>query len=237
MKKLAITENDLLEERKTAELREQFIAILGHDLRNPLSAVWSSAELLQDMKLDKDSLRLVSIIQNSSYRMKGLIENILDFARGRLGGGISLNRESNAELQKTLDQVVSELRLIWPNKIVETNYHLTEPVNCDSKRIAQLFSNLLGNALKFGKPGTPVKVSATSDNREFVLSVANAGNKIPDAFTDRLFKPFSRVEHAPNQQGLGLGLYIASEIALAHNGKVDVVSTNEETQFTLRLPV
>ncbi|MEO5562540.1 MAG: GAF domain-containing sensor histidine kinase, partial [Chitinophagaceae bacterium] len=236
IEKLDTTEKYLLEERKTAELREQFIAILGHDLRNPLGAVWNSAQLLQRMKLDDNSLHLVNIIQNSSYRMTGLIENILDFARGRLGGGIIVNRQTHASLETTLVQIVSELRLIWPDRVIETYFRLTEPVDCDNKRIAQLFSNLLGNALKFGKPKTAVKIEASSEKGEFILSVCNAGNKIPDEFRARLFQPFSRVENQPNQQGLGLGLFISSEIAKAHKGILEVVSNDEETRFTLRFP-
>jgi len=110
------------------------------------------------------------------------------------------------------------------------------PVICDGRRVAQLFSNLLGNALTYGKADAPVRIAAVSGNGEFKLSVANTGDKIPDAVLERLFQPFYRGEAAPNHQGLGLGLYIAFEIAEAHGGSLGVTSTDEETIFNLIIP-
>jgi signal transduction histidine kinase len=233
---LAMSEHKLLEERRTSELREQFIAILGHDLRNPAGAILNSAQLLMRMPLDERGKRVAGIIMDSSYRIKGLIENIMDFASGRLGGGIALNYYDHEPLDKILDQVITELQMLWPERSIDTEFLLNEPVDCDGKRIAQLFSNLLSNALTHGRADIPVKVRATSDNGEFSLSVSNAGKKIPDAAMERLFQPFSRGEVKPGKQGLGLGLYIASEIAVAHGGKLDVTSTNDETIFTLWMP-
>jgi signal transduction histidine kinase len=233
---LAMSENRLLEERRTSELREQFIAILGHDLRNPAGAILNSAQLLMRMPLDERAKRVAGIIMDSSYRIKGLIENIMDFASGRLGGGIALNYYDHEPLDKILDQVITELQMLWPDRSIGTEFLLNEPVDCDGKRIAQLFSNLLSNALTHGRADTPVKVSAISDNGEFRLSVSNAGKKIPDAAMERLFQPFSRGEVKPGKQGLGLGLYISSEIAAAHGGKLEVTSTNDETTFTLLMP-
>jgi signal transduction histidine kinase len=236
IEQLASAETKLLEERHTAELREQFIAILGHDLRNPAGAILNSAQLLMRMKLDDRATRVANIIQDSSYRIKGLIENIMDFASGRLGGGIVLNLDSHEALEKTLKQVITELQIIWPESIIETEFELDEPVTCDNKRMAQLFSNLLSNALAHGKADTAIKVQAVSGGGEFRLSVANAGKKIPTAAMERLFQPFSRGEVKPGKQGLGLGLYIASEIATAHRGNLAVISTSEETVFTLLMP-
>lgn len=234
---LASVETKLSEERATAELREQFIAILGHDLRNPVGAILNSAQLLLKVAPDDRTVRIANIVQDASYRMKGLIENMLDFARGRLGEGIILNRNENEPLEAILTQVVTELRAIWPDKIIETQFDLNEPVNCDGKRIAQLFSNLLSNALIHGKKNTPVKVTAQSGGGEFKLSVINAGNKIPDAAMARLFHPFQRGEVKAGQDGLGLGLFIASEITAAHGGTLSASSTPEETCFTLQMPV
>jgi signal transduction histidine kinase len=237
IEQLALSESKLEEERKTAELREQFIAILGHDLRNPVGAVANVAQLLLRMPLDERMTRLAHIIQDSSFRMKALIENILDFARGRLGDGITLNCNADEPLEKTLRHVITELNVIWPDKLIETQFILNQAVNCDGNRMAQLFSNLLSNAITHGKKDTPVNVQVITSSNELLLSVANYGKKIPDAVVDRLFHPFSRGEVKPGQQGLGLGLYIASEIARAHGGTLGVVSTNEETTFTLRMPV
>jgi signal transduction histidine kinase len=237
IEQLAISESKFLEERKTAELREQFIAILGHDLRNPVSAVSNVAQLMLRMPLNERMTRLANIIQDSSYRMKGLIENIMDFASGRLGGGIVLDRNDNEPIEKILEQVIAEMNVIWPDRIINTQFDIAEPVSSDGRRMAQLFSNVLGNALTYGTEDRPVRVKAGCNKGEFVLSVSNSGKKIPDTAMEHLFQPFSRGEVEPGQQGLGLGLYIASEIARAHGGTLNVKSTDNETCFTLRMPV
>jgi signal transduction histidine kinase len=237
IEQLAVSESRLLEEQKTSELRDQFIAILGHDLRNPVGAVLNVAQLLLRMPLDDRIKRLANILQDSSYRMKGLIENILDFARGRLGDGITLDFSTREPLQDLLGQVITELDVIWPNNVIEVELNITEQVICDGRRIAQLLSNLLGNALSHSKKATPVTVKVLTCQNEFVLSVTNFGKQIPSAVMDRLFEPFSRGEVEPNQQGLGLGLYISTQIALAHGGTLDVSSDKEQTCFTFRMPL
>lgn len=237
IEELAKNKTSLIEERKTAELREQFIAILGHDLRNPVGAVANVAQILLRMPLDERMKRLATIIQDSSYRMKGLIDNILDFASGRLGGGININRSDNEPLTDILNHVISELQMVWPQSTIKLHFALTQPVNCDGRRIAQLFSNLLGNALSHGEKDAEINVNASSGNGEFVLSISNAGKKIPAEVVDSLFQPFSRGDVKPGQQGLGLGLYISSEIAHAHGGTLTVCSTDESTCFTLQMPV
>lgn len=236
IEKLNATETKLVEERKTANLREQFIAILGHDLRNPVGAILNVAQILLRMPLDERTLRLANIVQDSSYRMKALIDNILDFARGRLGEGITLNKNKDEQTEKMLKEVITELSIMWPERTIDVKLSLAKPVNCDGKRLAQLFSNLLGNALTHGKKDKPITVRAASFDDEFILTVANSGKKIPEAAIERLFQPFSRGEVKPGQQGLGLGLYIASEIAKAHGGNITVSSTSYETMFTLTIP-
>jgi signal transduction histidine kinase len=235
--RLAISELKLQEELKTAELREQFIAILGHDLRNPLGAVSNVAQLLLRMPLDERTKRLATIVQDSSYRMKEMIENILDFASGRLGGGITLALKNDEPLTDTLNQVLTELRLIWPDRMINAEFNITQPVNCDRRRIAQLFSNLLSNALTHGEKDTPVKVKAFNAENEFVLSVSNSAEQISEEIMERLFQPFSRGDIKPGQKGLGLGLYIASEIAKAHDGSLTVCCTEGEICFSLQIPV
>jgi len=236
LQQLATTEKSLKEEQETAELREQFIAILGHDLRNPVGAALNAAQVLLRMPLDERSKRLANIIQDSSYRMKSLIENILDFARGRLGGGINLVINNDEPLETILNQVVAELTMIWSERIININYNLVQPVNCDGARIAQLFSNLLGNALSHGDKDQPINVLVSSSDCVFELSVTNAGQQIPDKALELLFQPFSRGEVKKDQQGLGLGLYISSQIARAHKGNLHVDSGPQETTFSLKIP-
>lgn len=233
---LQTSANSLKEERETAELREQFIAILGHDLRNPVGAALNAAQVLLRMPLDERTKRLANIIQDSSYRMKSLIDNILDFARGRLGGGINLTINTDEPLKAILDQVVAELGMIWSERIINITYNLVQPVNCDGDRVAQLFSNLLGNALTHGDKDQPINVRVSSIDGVFELSVTNAGSQIPDKALALLFQPFSRGEVKKDQQGLGLGLYISSQIALAHQGTLIVNSNPNETTFTLKIP-
>jgi signal transduction histidine kinase len=235
--KLAASELKLTEERKIAELRDQFIAILGHDLSNPVGAVLNVAQMLLRLPGDERVKRLAVILQNSSYRMKALIENILDFARGRLGEGIILNRSDDADVEEALKQVIAELEIIWPDKIIHTNFDIKGCVNCDVRRVSQVLSNLLGNALTHGKKSSPVSVNALTSDAGFTIKVINEGKQIPAAVREKLFHPFSRGEVVPNQQGLGLGLYIASEIARAHGGTLSVESDDRETAFTFTIPL
>lgn len=230
------TEASLMNERKIAELRDQFIAVLGHDLRNPVAALGSGAKMLLNTPLNERATTIVTLMQGSVLRMGSLIDNLLDFARGRLGGGISIARDTEEPLQPVLQQVVDELRSVTPDRTILATFQIEEAVPSDRQRIAQLFSNLLGNALTHGAPEFPVRVEGVARDGMFELSVANAGEPIPEAEMASLFLPFSRGKLRPNQMGLGLGLYIASEIARAHGGEIDAVSTSSETRFTFRMP-
>ena len=149
-------------------------------------------------------------IRNSAKRMVGLIDDMLDFAKGRLGGGLSLDRHPDAPLHEHLEQVIGELRDVSENAI-EAQITLHHPVNCDPKRIAQVASNLVANAVKHGAPDQPVL--ATTNEQSFELAVANQGEPIDPVVMRQLFQPFFRGR--ASNQGLGLGLYIASEIARA----------------------
>jgi phosphoserine phosphatase RsbU/P len=225
----------LLDERATSALREQFIAVLGHDLRNPLMAIAAGAAML--LRRPDRTTDIVARIQQSTARMAGLINDVLDFARGRLGGGLTLERGTSEPVGAALYQVIEELQATHPDRIVEVEFSLTEIVYCDRARIAQLFSNLLGNAMTHGAPNIPIKVRATTSADVFELSVANGGEPISPAAMERLFEPFFRGSIRPSQQGLGLGLYIASEIARAHGGALEATSNSTETRFTFRMPL
>jgi signal transduction histidine kinase len=234
--RLSASEASLLNERQTSELREQFIAVLGHDLRNPLASIAAGTRMMVKADSPKDKSEIAGLVQGSINRMSQLIDNVLDFARGRLGGGLTLHRTINEPIDKILNQVVAELRSAHPDRTIETRFDLSEPVRCDGQRIAQLFSNLLGNAVVHGAAETPVAVSATSHGGTFELSVANSGAPIPDSVLKQLFQPFYRGAIRPTMQGLGLGLFIAAEIARAHDGTLTVASTAAETRFTFRMP-
>ena len=233
--RLASTEATLSDERRTAELREQFIAVLGHDLRNPLASIRGGTELLSKTPLIDKAKEVVELVQKSADRMARLIDNVLDFARGRLGGGLALERD-HAPLQPVLEQVINELRATHPDQEIQFNARLHEPVSSNRERLGQLLSNLVSNALTHGAPNTPVVVDAIAEGGTFELSIANRGEPIPPALLDKLFEPFFRAATRPTREGLGLGLYIANEIARSHDGKLTVTSTSEETRFTLRMP-
>jgi len=174
-------------------------------------------------------------MRSSVGRMSVLIDNVLDFARGRMGGGLTVSRRT-VDLGPVLDHVVAELRTGESDSRIETDFSLAEPVDCDPDRIAQLASNLISNAQTHGAPQSPIRVAARSDAAGFEFSVANEGEPIAEAALERLFTPFERGAVSPGQRGLGLGLYIASEIARAHGGTLGATSTARETRFTFRIP-
>jgi len=227
------------EVRATSEMREQLLAILGHELRNPLAAISSGLGLLkrENAGASARAQRVTALMEASVIRASVLIENVLDFARGRLGGGIELKREASKPLAPVLEQVASELRLVAPGRAIVTAIDLPSPVAADHARIGQLVSNLLGNALTHGAPDQPVTLEAAIEDGMFELSVANAGEPISEEMMANLFRPFFRGQDNANKQGLGLGLHIASKIAKAHGGTLTVASNCEETRFTFRMPL
>ncbi len=235
--RLVASEKALLDEREASQLREQFIAVLGHDLRNPLGAVRSGLALLGRLPKGAESEKVLGMVQRSVLRMTGLIDDVLDFARGRLGAGLSFDREPESNLDGLLDQVVRELESSRPGRRVERDVRIGRVVFCDGRRLAQMLSNLLANALTHGDPDGPVRVRYLDSAGALDIAVENRGATIPPEVLARLFQPFSRGDVRPGGQGLGLGLYIASEIARAHRGRLEVESAAGETRFTFRMPL
>ena len=233
--RLELSETALMDERHTALLREQFVAVLGHDLRNPLNAIYTGTQVLLKMPLDDSASSVAVMVQRSAARMAGLIDNLMDFARGRLGGGIPVSRIVERSLETILQQTIAEVRITSPNRSIDGDFKLSQPVVCDGPRIAQMLSNLLANALTHGDQQGPVRVNGRSDGKGFELSVSNLGKPIAPEDIARLFQPFSRASTGSIQRGLGLGLYIASEIARAHGGSLGVSSSADETRFTFRM--
>jgi sigma-B regulation protein RsbU (phosphoserine phosphatase) len=229
-----IAEQELLKQTENVALREQLIAVLGHDLRNPLAAVKMATDLLSTSLTGDVNAELISMLKKSGRRMTELVSNIMDFARTRLGEGILLTR-SDTVLDEVLHQVVAELNLAHPDREIITTVELTGSVNCDPFRISQLLSNLIANALTHGAADKPVHIHADGTGENFEISVSNAGVPIPEDMHEHLFVPFTREARRPSQHGLGLGLYIASEIAKAHGGTLSFTSNTEETRFILQM--
>ncbi|MCB5201219.1 GAF domain-containing sensor histidine kinase [Neorhizobium sp. T786] len=234
--KLKSAHSSLIDEKAASELREQFIAVLGHDLRNPVASLGGGISILSREPQSEKSTLVLNMMRGSVLRMSVLIDNVMDFARGRLGGGISLAKDSDSPLGPTLEQVISEIRSGHPERSIEASYDLSAAVAIDHQRIAQMFSNLLGNAVTHGSPEHPIHVKAWIADGELNLSVSNSGAPIPQQALQKLFQPFHRGEAGSSLQGLGLGLYIASQIAEAHGGRLDVASDETETRFTFRMP-
>ena len=214
-------------------LREQLIAVLGHDLRNPLSAITMAVELMS-ASLGAEEALIMGTIKRSTLRMAELVDNIMDFARTRLGEGIVLNRQQIV-LRPVLEQVADELRLTYPNRAIDITCSFNELVFCDADRVAQLVSNLVANAITHGSHATPVLIEAFYNEGNLEICVTNNGVPIAADMQEQLFTPFTRESSRPSQNGLGLGLYIASEIARAHHGTLTCTSTHEKTCFTLRM--
>ena len=228
----------VMEEKHNSELKEQFVAVLGHDLRNPLAAIDAGlGKILRDQQWTDRTPVILNLMKNSVSRMSALIDNVLDLARSRLGGGIILNRDEARSLQSTLEMVIAEIQAANPERTISTKFQIAGTARVDHDRIAQLFSNLLANAVTHGAPDKDIAVDCTVDDKgNLSLSVANAGDPIPQEMVPLLFQPFHRGQVRSNAHGLGLGLYIASEIAHAHGGRIDVESDQNEIRFILRLP-
>jgi signal transduction histidine kinase len=226
----------LLDEREASALREQFIAVLGHDLRNPLAGIQGGVHILAKEQLSERGSMVLGLLADTVTRMEGIVDNVMDFARGRLGDGIILKR-SRRPVQNILDQVVAELASGHPNREIVSSFDAMVEIHADHGRLGQLFSNLLANALAHGAPDRPVRAEARVVDGYLELRTVNGGEPILPSAMARLFTPFARGEGRPDQQGLGLGLYIASQIAKAHGGTLAATSTPEETVFTFRMPV
>jgi len=232
------TETALLDARTTAELRDQFIAVLGHDLRNPLASVSALGELLVRRASEPEAVKVGERIRGTTRRMALLIDDVLDFARGRMGSGLTVAPAEVADLGASLSEVVSELKLAHPDRQIDEHIDIAADVWCDRGRIQQLLSNLLGNGLTHGASDRPVMVEARSDRGLLQMSVRNGGEPIAPANLARIFQPYWRPADSAAKGGLGLGLHICSMIVKAHGGSLHVSSSAEAgTVFTARMPM
>ena len=230
----AKAERGLQLERVTSELREQFIAVLGHDLRNPLAGIDAGLRRIQRKGAEP---AIIDLMLQSVVRMNALISDVLDLTRSRLGGGLQVQIQTAVDVAPTLRQVIEELQIVYPERAINTRLTIADPVDCDPGRIGQLVSNLVANALTHGSDKQPIEIEATTDQGKFRVSVANAGDAIPPPTMERLFQPFYRGEVRSSLQGLGLGLYIASQIAQGHGGELSAKSDADRTVFFLTMPI
>lgn len=229
--------SDLLSERETAELREQFIAVLGHDLRTPLNAILNRVELLARRHDEPNTLHALGRIRASALRIEGLVDNVVDFTRGRMGDGLALELRKHSGMDEVLEQVVEEMRSAHPERLIRAEIMPRMTLRCDAQRLAQLLSNLLKNALTHGDKEHPALVTARIDaHQRFVLEVSNGGPNLSANVIAHLFKPYWRAISRSGDDGLGLGLYIVDQIVRAHAGSIHVASRDGTTSFTFIMP-
>ena len=229
---------ELHEKTETLRLNEMLTAALSHDLRSPLNAVLTSAVLIQRRSTEAPIQDIAGRILSSGKRMGRMIEDMLDMARARLAGGIPLKREP-ADLGALVDRVVAEVQAIHPDRMIEVKQAGTLAGNWGGTRLAQVASNLLGNALQHGEADSLVRVTVDGRSaQDVLLKVENTGT-IPPDLLPQLFDPFrgTQQRQAGGSEGLGLGLYIVQQIVLAHGGSVDVQSGGDNrTVFCVRIP-
>lgn len=228
---LGRTRNALDDAIETSMLREQFVAVLSHDVRTPLSTILNGIDILGQV-VDPSTLPLLETMRRSGKRISALIDDVSDFARGRMGGGIPLEMCWEHNFEESLRQVVEELRHVYPGRRIEADIPSGIDLLCDGHRMAQLLSNLLKNAIVHGSPSDAVSVRVRSTSEIFEMAVTNSGPEIPPEIQAHLFKPFWRSSTSVTKKGLGLGLYIASEIAQSHGGHLAVASSGGQTSFT-----
>lgn len=221
--------------------REMFLAILGHDLRSPLSAVLTASSfLVTEGNLTDRNLTLASRIRSSGERMQALVSDLLDFTRSRLGRGIPITR-TDTDIAAISRDTLEEIGAHHPNR--ELHFAASGDLRgkWDSKRVSQALSNLIGNAVQHGAESTPIMVTARGAADEAVIAVHNRGVVIAGDDQQQIFNPFKKLASAQqtdkDQGSMGLGLYIAQQIAIAHGGRIDVESSEEGgTTFELHLP-
>lgn len=222
--------------------KEMFLAILGHDLRSPISAVMTSASFMLDTEeLEEPHLTLMTRILSASHRMNHMVGALLDFTRSRLGGGIPVVPEA-MNMGKLVHDVVDEMLAAHSQRTITIDARGALDGEWDCDRITQVVSNLISNALEHGSDRTAVEVDVHGDDENIEIAVHNRGAAMPEEQLDGIFSAMKRQSltgsAASGPTGnLGLGLYIADRIVQAHKGRIDVESSDEHgTTFTVRLP-
>ena len=223
-----------------ARSKDLLIGVIGHDLRTPLGAIMMATALLVSQEgPDWPHLRTASRILSSGTRMQGILCDLVDLTRTRLGDGIPIVR-ADMDMDKVCRQVVDEVSAFHPSCTVLYEASGVVRGQWDSGRIGQALSNLVGNAVQHGSDGTPIKVAVRGEPEQVVLTVHNHGVVIAEGDLQDIFSPFRQLEptmaRSRESGSLGLGLYIAHAIVTAHEGTIEAESAETGTTFTVRLP-
>ncbi len=224
------------------QARDMFLAILGHDLRNPLNSIGMTAHLVPLVCKDPaEAIACGEQISRNVWVMERMIADLLDYTRTRLGAGMPV-RPTSLDLGSLARELFEEFRTAHPKLDIQLRTDGDLNGQWDSDRVRQAISNLLGNAIQHGSADFPVTLSLRGEESDVFINVHNGGDPIPPGELQKIFDPLIRgssAEHpAKNRPGsIGMGLYIAREVAKSHGGRIDVTSTEREgTMFTIRLP-
>jgi phosphoserine phosphatase RsbU/P len=235
---LAITQRLRDEAKDRAHFAEQMMGIVSHDLRNPLSVIHMSMAVLERTSTTAQQQSVIARVARSTERANRLIAELLDFTQARLGNGIAVSRRPH-RLKSLVHDTVEELRHAFPKRVIA---HVHEGIDADCSldpdRIAQALGNLVGNAVTYGSEEHPVTVTSKVLESEWEVTVHNFGSPIPGEDLAKIFLPLERGDKVDaGGRSVGLGLYIVSEIARAHDGRVSVRSNKESgTQFSICVP-
>ncbi len=225
---------------RRAELAQQFVGIVSHDLRNPLTAITLAAEsgLRKQGRDEATQVRLLTRIRSSADRMTRMVRDLLDFTQASMAGGITVNPQP-VDLHELTRHVVEEVQFAHPGRTLQVECAGDGVGTLDADRMAQVLTNLLTNALQYSPPETPVTVSCTSEGGSLRLRVHNLGKPISPEDLERIFEPLQRgaTEMDSTQRSIGLGLFIVKHLVRAHHGDIQVHSSLEAgTTFTVRVP-
>ena len=239
-RKLAEFENARLTAQleKAVVFREQLVAILAHDLRNPLSAVRGLVALvLRRDDTSEEARRDLAQVDRSAKRMVEMIGALLDVVDSRFLGRLAISREPG-DFREIVGHAIEELRAAHPERAIELAAPAPVLGSWDAARIAQVVTNLVGNALAHGDRAEAVRVTVTGLDEGVTLAVHNRGPTIAEEALPGLFEPFQRARvEGSEHRGLGLGLYIVAQLMAAHAGTVSVESAAGSTTFTVRVPL
>ncbi|SOZ51037.1 putative sensor histidine kinase (dctS) [Cupriavidus taiwanensis] len=219
------------------QARNLLLGMLGHDMRSPLQTIQSTAHFLVALNAGEKVSEAAARLIRSGARMNALLDDLCDFNRTKLGLGINIV-PAGIDLAQVFGDTVDQLRAAHPDHGIELAVHGNVRGVWDGLRLQQLLSNLVTNAVMYGAADAPVRVVVTGDDAEVRVAVWNSGPPIDPQTLGQIFDPLRRGEdpHDKNAPGLGLGLYIASEIAKAHRGSIEARSDAAGTVFEVRLP-
>jgi signal transduction histidine kinase len=233
----AIAESVRSFSEEVEQARNLFLGMLGHDMRSPLQTIQATASYLTRMNAGDGVSAAANRLIRTGARMQALLDDLCDFNRTELGLGISI-MPADVDLAVVFADETDQLRAAHPGRHIELEAPISLRGVWDGLRLQQLLGNLVVNAIRYGAHDMPVRVVLTGDETKVLFEVRNSGAAIEPALLQRLFDPLQRGPDAGSPRGanLGLGLYIAREIAAAHGGTIDVRSDEQETVFTVSLP-